>query len=153
MKSIVNWIKFGCMYCRGEIIPSSLRYIPQTAIRINIVAVVLLVPAILWVVPVYGAIGAAWVWVTLNAGYCVIGVHFMYRRILSTEKWAWYFTDILIPLTAAIAAALLCRWVVPVQFDRIVELVVVLGCSLTVLTAASMSAPLIRRQLVGHVLR
>lgn len=123
------------------------------SIQINIVAVLLLVPAILWVVPIYGAMGAAWVWVILNVGYSVIGVHFMFRRILTTEKWAWYYTDVLIPLTAAIAAALLCRWVFPVQFERIVELLVVFGCSLTVLTTASMSAPLIRRQLVGYVLR
>ena len=122
-------------------------------IRINTVAVVLLVPAILWVVPVYGAIGAAWVWVILNAGYLVFDIYFMHRRLLPTEKWRWYRQDVVIPLTAAIAAALLCRWVFSAQFERIVELVVVLGCSLTVLTAASMSAPLIRRQLVGYAMR
>jgi O-antigen/teichoic acid export membrane protein len=122
-------------------------------IQINIVAVVLLVPAILWVVPVYGAIGAAWVWVTLNAGYCVIGVHFMYRRILCGEKWAWYSRDLLMPLTATIVTALLCRWVFPSELGRMVEFVVLIGCSLAVLAAASFSAPLIRRQLTGYMQR
>ena len=68
------------------------------SIRINVVAVMLLVPAILWFVPIYGAIGAAWIWVILNAGYFLIGAQLMYRRILSAEKWTWYFADTLIPI-------------------------------------------------------
>jgi O-antigen/teichoic acid export membrane protein len=57
------------------------------AARINLVAVAILVPATLWVTPRYGAIGAAWVWVCLNAGYVIFGMHFMYKRILIYEKW------------------------------------------------------------------
>lgn len=67
-------------------------------VKINAVAVLLIVPAILIVVPIYGAIGAAWVWVVLNAGYVFIGVHFMYRKILINEKWKWYFGDVFKPL-------------------------------------------------------
>ncbi|MCT7990062.1 hypothetical protein NG794_16955 [Laspinema sp. D6] len=58
----------------------------RLAVPIDIVAVLFIVAAILWVTPRYGAVGAAWVWVSLNAGYVLIGVHFMYRRILKTEK-------------------------------------------------------------------
>jgi len=54
-------------------------------------------PSILWVVPDYGAIGAAWVWVTLNAGYILFDIHFMHRRLLSTEKWRWYSQDVVTP--------------------------------------------------------
>lgn len=75
------------------------------AVRINIVAVALIVPAILWATPRYGAEGAAWVWVSLNAGYVLIGIHFMYRRILGTEKWRWYAQDVFSPLIVGIAAA------------------------------------------------
>ena len=117
------------------------------SIRINIVAVVLFAPAILWVVPVYGAIGAAWIWVTLNAGYCLIGVHFMYRRILRTEKWAWYRTDVIIPLAGAVSVACLCRWVMPVDLGRIGELCVLIVSSGLALIVAAVAAPLIRVQL------
>ena len=75
------------------------------AVRINIVAVAIIVPAILWATPRYGAIGAAWVWVGLNAGYILIGIHFMYRRILTREKWCWYWQDVLMPLGAAFLGA------------------------------------------------
>jgi O-antigen/teichoic acid export membrane protein len=74
-------------------------------IRINIIAIAIIVPAILWVTPRFGVEGAAWVWVSLNAGYFLISIHFMYRRILITEKWRWYIKDVLIPLLSGIAVA------------------------------------------------
>lgn len=72
------------------------------AVKTNTVAVVILVPAILWGVSQYGAIGAAWVWVLLNIGYLLIAVQFMYRRYISQEKLRWYFADILMPTAGAI---------------------------------------------------
>jgi hypothetical protein len=75
------------------------------AIRINIIAIAIIVPAILWVTPRFGVEGAAWLWVSLNAGYVLIGIHFMYQRILRNEKWHWYIKDILIPLLAGTAVA------------------------------------------------
>lgn len=67
-------------------------------VKVNTVAVAIIVPAILLVVPRYGAEGAAWVWVLLNAGYCLIAAQLMYRRILISERWRWYNQDVLRPL-------------------------------------------------------
>lgn len=71
------------------------------AVRINLVAVLCLVPLIIVVVPKYGALGAAWIWVILNAGYVLVGAHFMFRRLLIGEKMRWYRDDIAKPLFAA----------------------------------------------------
>lgn len=76
------------------------------AVRTNIVAVILIVPAILWITPRYGAQGAAWVWVCLNAGYLLVGVHLMFRRILASEKWQWYARDVIGPLSLSALGAL-----------------------------------------------
>jgi O-antigen/teichoic acid export membrane protein len=65
---------------------------------VNGVAVVFLVPSVLWVAPNYGAVGVAWIWLTLNFCYLVISVHFMFRRLLPAEKWRWYWGDILLPI-------------------------------------------------------
>lgn len=74
-------------------------------IRINIIAITIIVPAILWATPRFNAEGAAWVWVSLNAGYVLIGIHFMYQRILRNEKWSWYIKDVFIPLFLGIVVA------------------------------------------------
>jgi O-antigen/teichoic acid export membrane protein len=68
------------------------------SVYLNITAVILLVPSMIWATLSYGAIGAAWIWVILNASYVLIGIHFMYRRLLITEKWRWYGNDIILPL-------------------------------------------------------
>lgn len=114
---------------------------------INSIFVIVFIPAILWIVPQYEAIGAAWIWVTLNAGYVFIGIHFMYRRILCNEKWLWYFVDILFPLIVASVIALACRWIMPEQLGRIGGIFAVLMSFLVVVVATCLSAPLIRKQL------
>lgn len=122
-------------------------------ITINAVAVAVLIPAILWIVPKYDAIGAAWLWVALNAGYVLIGVQFMYRRIMRAEKWHWYIADVCIPMTTAALTALFCRWALPDQLGRIGQFVAVLGSFVAILAAASVSAPLVRMQFMGSLSR
>lgn len=120
-------------------------------IRTNIIAVVILVPTILWVVPKYGAIGAAWVWVTLNAGYLLFSIYFMHQRILVSEQWRWYRQDVFIPLVAASATAGLFHWLYPVKLTWIGEMSVLLVVGLlTGMTAASF-APIVRSQLTKYM--
>lgn len=71
-------------------------------VRVNAIAVTLLVPAIFLITPYYGAIGAAWVWALLNAGYVTIGMHYMYKKLLPSEKWSWYWCDVTKQLIPAI---------------------------------------------------
>lgn len=82
------------------------------SIKINIVAVAFILPSILIIVPMYGAMGAAWIWVVLNAGYVFIGVHFMYRKILTDEKWKWYIDDIVKPLLVCFSLIMLFKFVI-----------------------------------------
>lgn len=79
------------------------------SIKANVVAVTILIPAIYWVVPHYGVIGVAWIWVVLNAGYVIIAIQVMHRRILLNEKWKWYFSDILLPLIGVVGVMFLAK--------------------------------------------
>jgi O-antigen/teichoic acid export membrane protein len=98
-------------------------------VSVNIVSVLLIVPAILWVVPRFGPEGAAWVWISLNAGYILIAVQFMHRRILTKEKWRWYLKDLLVPITSAFVAVALIKilWPTPAKF---LSQMVVIGSAL-----------------------
>lgn len=88
-------------------------------VRINLVAVALLVPAILWVTPRYGVIGAAWAWILLNLGYIIVGIRFMHRRLLAAEKWRWYLDDLLKPALLIGGYVLLARQLMPVGLGRL----------------------------------
>ena len=67
----------------------------KLSIIVNAVSVLFLVPLIFILVHVFGIKGGASVWVILNSGYVLIGVHFVYRIYLTKEKWKWYLNDIL----------------------------------------------------------
>lgn len=86
-------------------------------VKTNMVAVTLLVPAIFWVVPRYGVMGAAWIWILLNAGYVFIAMQFMHRRLLKSEKWKWYFADVLLPTFGSVGVMLLTRYFQPIHYQ------------------------------------
>jgi O-antigen/teichoic acid export membrane protein len=117
------------------------------AVRINIVAVAVIVPAILWVTPRFGAEGAAWIWVSLNAAYVFVGMHFMYRRILVTEKWRWYKQDVLIPLLAGFAASSLLTILWSAENSIFADITLLTIATLLTLTSVLLSAQWPRQQI------
>jgi len=60
----------------------------------NVIAVIVLAPAIYYATLYWGAVGASSVWVLLNTCYVLIGIQFMYRRLLINEKLSWYVNDV-----------------------------------------------------------
>lgn len=120
------------------------------AARTNIVSVVVIVPAILWATPRYGAEGAAWVWVSLNMGYVLIATHFMYRKILPQEKWRWYGQDVLQPILTASIIAGASAWAMPNALATHMQLLWLLLASLLTLFVAALAAPGVRTALLAQ---
>ena len=120
-------------------------------VRINMVSVALIVPAILWAVPRYGAEGAAWVWVSLNTGYVLLGIHFMYRKILTSQKWRWYAQDVVKPLFFAAAPASISAWLMPEQMCILAQFAWLLAASGLTLTSAALSARSVREPVLAMI--
>lgn len=118
------------------------------SVRVNLVAVLLIVPLLFWATPRYGAEGAAWVWISLNFGYVIIGAHFMYRKILSTEKWRWYLQDLVMPLSASLGVCIGLKTFGP-EADTVLSQIFLLAlAAFLALATALLAAGLIRRQAV-----
>lgn len=81
----------------------------RLAVVSDTVSVVLLVPAILFLVPRYGLMAAAGCWVALNLGQFFIVTPLMHRRLLRSEFWAWVWEDTGKPACLAVGTALVCR--------------------------------------------
>lgn len=114
-------------------------------IKTNIVAVAVLIPAIFWIVPRYGVIGAAWVWVILNAGYVLIAIQLMHRRLFPGEKWEWYFADILFPVLGVVGIMLLAKQLQPVNYQsRVNEFVFLMITGTVAMTTSAMLASRVR---------
>jgi O-antigen/teichoic acid export membrane protein len=78
----------------------------------NVIAVLVLGPALWWAALRFGTVGAAAVWVVLNSGYVLIQLQLMHRRLLPGEQWRWYLEDVALPLVAALVTAGVGRWLV-----------------------------------------
>jgi len=91
------------------------------SLQTNLTAVTVLIPAVLYIAPRYGAIGAAWIWVALNIGFITIVVPLMHRKLLPNEKWNWYIFDIFLPVIGIVIATILIRQFQPIDYKNRTE--------------------------------
>lgn len=112
--------------------------------RVNGFAVMVLVPAVFWTAPRYGAIGVAWIWVILNVGYFGFCTYYMFKRLLKTERWRFYISDITVPLVSATLVASLGRWLLPETLEPFGQAVSLGIIAVLMLFAAGISASILR---------
>jgi O-antigen/teichoic acid export membrane protein len=113
----------------------------------NLVAVLLLGPLMFWATRHYGAVGAAVIWIMLNAGYVLIGIQVMHKRLLGSEKLRWYVQDVGLPLLATLAVASVGRWFFPDQASIVTIIVWLLPISALALAASVAVAPFTSNQI------
>jgi O-antigen/teichoic acid export membrane protein len=111
------------------------------AVWINLIAVFFIVPAVLILVPVYGPIGAAGAWLSLNSGYVLFSAHFMHKRLLRREKWQWYLQDVGAPLLAVTLTSLILNFAHPQISGKITNLLWIGFFGLSVFMAAALTTP------------
>lgn len=76
-------------------------------VKVNAISVAIVFPALVWLVPQFGAIGAAYVWLALNLSYFFVSIQIMFLRLLKTEKWRWYLQDSIFPVGVGFCSAFL----------------------------------------------
>jgi O-antigen/teichoic acid export membrane protein len=114
------------------------------AVKLNIASVSILAPALFVVIPRYGAIGAAWLWVALNTGNLVSYIYFMHLRLLPGEKWRWYRQDVAQPVLACGLTALACRIAIPAPGSVIGQIGLLLFVSPVVALAGTLGCQSLR---------
>jgi O-antigen/teichoic acid export membrane protein len=113
------------------------------SVRWSLISVAVQVPLLLYIAPRYGAIGAAWIWVTLNMA-CVLTVAVvMFRRILRTEQRSWLLTDLARPLLAALCIAAIAKWLAPTGVSYYANFAFLIMISAAVLLSAAVASPTI----------
>jgi O-antigen/teichoic acid export membrane protein len=126
----------------------------RLAMGVNLVAVVVMIPLLLWSVPLYGANAAAMVWATINIGYLLVTIPLLHRRLLRGEMWRWYAADMALPLLGA-AAVVALAWIL--QPDALANRWVWLGFlgvfGVAAVAAAAMMANTIRPRVLAAVRR
>ena len=109
MAALLRWLVLGTLLNTLAQMPHALQLAhgrPQLGVAANLIMVTLVVPSLLAAVEGAGAIGAAWVWVGLNALYLGLGVPLMHRWLLRGQGLHWWLHAALLPATAAAAVVL-----------------------------------------------
>ncbi len=117
----------------------------------NTVAVLLLAPLTYVMATHYGGLGAAYVWLALNAGYVIVMLYLMHRRLLPGHLTAWLRFDFGAPLVAAFAAAAIFRLPLSTDAGAVATLFSLVAAAGSALLAASLAAPELRSQVKGIV--
>jgi O-antigen/teichoic acid export membrane protein len=78
---------------------------------LNLVAVLVLVPFIVYMTSRFGTIGGALAWLLLNVGYVSFGIAAMHTKLLRGEAWTWYAHDVGLPLLGAVLSVMAFRLV------------------------------------------
>jgi O-antigen/teichoic acid export membrane protein len=116
----------------------------RLALVANVIAVVVLVPAIYLAAERWGALGAAAVWIVLNVGYVAFTAQYMHRRLLRGEQRRWYLHDVLAPLLAVAAVAGVGRWLLAADLGTPWVQMALLLVGAAALAAAILSADALR---------
>jgi len=93
------------------------------------ISLIFAVPALVVSTRLYGGVGAAVLWATLNASWLLITPHIMHRRLLITEKWQWYVQDVGKPLLGIVAVVAFVRAFVPLNTFGLLAQLLVLGAT------------------------
>ncbi len=124
------------------------------ALRSNLVAVVVMVPLLLWAVPRFGAPAAAAIWAVINIGYLLVNVPLLHRRLLPGEMWQWYGRDIALPLVGAGVVIAAAYGLQPAEgASRAAWLLFLMATGSVALVASAAMAGAIRRQFLAAVAR
>lgn len=108
---------------------------------LNLFGVILIIPLLFWISKIYGAVGAAGIWILVNASFFLISIHMTHRKFLKTENWRWYLQDVGLPFGIAFGVIELGRWFFPAHYPgtflTIVYLIGIYLLSLVAIIAVS----------------
>lgn len=117
----------------------------------NVAAVTAYVPLTYLLARQFGAIGAAWAWLALTAGYLLIEVPVMHRRLLPGAQWRWYLRDVGVPALVSLAVLGTLRLVLPAGARPGAAATMVAGAALLALAGSVAILPGVREFVAGRL--
>ncbi len=112
------------------VLPTALQYAygwTRLSFYLNLLNLILMIPLMYWSAVHFGAEGVAWVWIVMNAGFLLLSVHMMHRRIIKDEKSRWFIQDVGLPFVASLAVIVAGRCFFPEKDINMASTVLILG--------------------------
>jgi O-antigen/teichoic acid export membrane protein len=113
----------------------------------NLISAIVLVPALIILAVYFGGVGAAVVWVILNAGYLLISAPVIHHHILKGELRRWYWVDIGRPMLISFIMAGFAWLIAPINLTFWPQAFTLAVILLLTLTACAVSLPFVRQKI------
>ena len=124
----------------------------KLAVCQNIFGIILLIPLLLIGIHILGVIGAAIIWIMLNLGYILITIPIMHKKLLTSEKKAWYFKDVLLPCLGILPILIISRYFFPKNpISDIIVILYLIGVFLISLLTTILLCPHAYRWLIEEI--
>lgn len=121
----------------------------RLGIWVNVAVVCVYCPLLAVVAPAFGAEGAAWAWLALNAAYVLVVAGPMHRRVLPGLGGTWALRAVVLPVLVALGAATLLATSVHPTDSRLATIAVLGVAWAVVAMAVAVIAPRARGVLLG----
>lgn len=118
----------------------------------NVIAIIFLIPFMIWATFHYGAVGGALSLVILNFSYTVFGIQIMHRMILKGELKKWYLQDTIPPILVTSAFLVLCKYLINLSTAKTIYIVITVGILFSIVTVlTALVLPKIRETLLSYL--
>ena len=114
-------------------------------LRINCLAVAILLPSEYFAVQYFGAVGAAFVWALVNVAILPASAILMHRRLLASERSRWASRAVFLPLACSMTLVGIVAWLAPAMSSRLPAFEIILVAGIIALAGVSMCLPAIRQ--------
>jgi O-antigen/teichoic acid export membrane protein len=94
----------------------------------NAIAALILVPLLFIWTNSYGALGATFVWLSVNVGYVFISQPLMHKKLLKGELKRWYLNDVFYPMIAPLLLLLVIKFIIEYSAPATQLNLVSIGC-------------------------
>lgn len=84
----------------------------QLSFKTNLYSLFAVIPLTLLLVPTYGAIGAAFIYLFLNIMYITIVVYIMHKKIFKNEIYKWYLLDLIPQILISILVTVITSFII-----------------------------------------
>jgi len=115
-----------------------------TIFSMTIALAAVFLPLLLLLAPSYGGMGAASVWLAMNAAYFIVGTVWTHRQLLIGDAWRWLGVDVGLPAAAAFVMVGALSRLPSFSGDRLQMLLRLGGMCVAALVAAAFAAPRMR---------
>ncbi len=126
----------------------------KLAIYSNTIAIIVLIPTLVFAVHWFGAVGAACIWIILNVCIVAINVPIIHKKFLRGELKRWIVEDIGLPSSTALIVATFSWLIMPTNLSEIGRfgwiILTLVSCLLVTLFSAPIIFKIFREAVVDH---